>query len=170
MRRRPGVLPINLQPARGGKRGYVPATTDRDAIGVHSLDQFVLTVPDLEPARRFYGSFGLDVREDGERLALRTFEHEHRWGSVIEGKRKRLHHLSFGCYAEDFAKLKALVEANGVALDDAPAGFESNGFWFRNPDGILIEVKVAPKSSPDAKNSGPWHSCPEGMAGAPPRR
>jgi len=64
-------LPINLQPARGGKRGYVPATTDRDAIGVHSLDQFVLTVPDLGPARRFYGSFGLDVRENGERLAHR---------------------------------------------------------------------------------------------------
>ncbi|HKF99340.1 MAG TPA: VOC family protein [Xanthobacteraceae bacterium] len=150
-------------------RGYVPATTDHTAVGVHSLDQFVLTVPDLASAQRFYGSFGLDVREDGDRLVLHTFGHDHRWGSVVEGKRKRLHHLSFGCYADDFATLKARVEANGIALLDPPAGFESNGFWFLNPDGILIEVKVAPKSSPDAKNSGPWHSCPEGVAGAPPR-
>src|SRR4051812_1674850 len=45
-------------------RGYVPATTDHTAVGVHSLDQFVLTVPDLASAQRFYGSFGLDVRED----------------------------------------------------------------------------------------------------------
>src|SRR5215216_3627566 len=177
-RRRRNVLLIicrsALRQSKGGRhmtaiRGYVPATTDHTAVGVHSLDQFVLTVPDLALAQRFYGSFGLDVREDGDRLVLHTFGHDHRWGSLVEGKRKRLHHLSFGCYADDFATLKARVEANGIALLDPPAGFESNGFWFLNPDGILIEVKVAPKSSPDAKNSGPWHSCAEGVAGAPPR-
>ena len=150
-------------------RGYVPPTSDRDAVGVHSLDQFVLAVPDLAPAERFYASFGLDVKEDGDRLKLHTFGHDHRWGSVVAGPRKRLHHLSFCCYAKDMAALKARVEANGVQLVDAPPGFESNGFWFHNPDGILIEVKVAAKSSPDAKHSGPWHSAPEGVASAPPR-
>ena len=150
-------------------RGYVPPTTDRDAVGVHSLDQFVLAVPDLKPAQNFYKLFGLDVREKDNRLLLHTFDHDHRWGSVVDGPRKQIHHLSFACYADDLPKLKARVEGNGVALLDPPKGFESNGFWFRNPDGILNEVKVAPKSSPDRKNSGPWHSCPEGVAGAPPR-
>src|SRR5262249_19882126 len=84
-------------------RGYVPPTTDRDAIGVHSLDHFVLAVPDLKPAQDFYKNFGLDVREDGNTLGLNTYGHEHRWGLVFEGKRKRLHHLSFGCYADDLA-------------------------------------------------------------------
>jgi len=28
------------------------------------------------------------------------------------------------------------MEKNGVELIDPPAGFESNGFWFHNPDGI----------------------------------
>src|SRR5262249_46394914 len=68
-------------------RGYVPPTTDRDAIGVHSLDHFVLAVPDLKPAQDFYKNFGLDVREDGSTLGLNTYGHEHRWGLVFEGKR-----------------------------------------------------------------------------------
>jgi hypothetical protein len=51
-------------------RGYVPPTDDKEAFGVHSLDQFVLAVPDLAPAQVFYSSFGLDVREKGRSIAL----------------------------------------------------------------------------------------------------
>ena len=150
-------------------RGYVPPRTNEAAIGVHSLDQFVLAVPDLAAAQRFYRSFGLDVHDSGNALALNTFGHDHRWGTVVEGGSKRLHHLSFGCYAEDLATLRSQAEAGGAILLDPPPGFESNGFWFQNPDNILVEVKVAPKVSPDRKLSGPWNSCPEGVAGAPPR-
>jgi catechol 2,3-dioxygenase-like lactoylglutathione lyase family enzyme len=151
-------------------RGYVPPTKDHDAVGVHSLDHFVLAVPDLKPAQNFYKSFGLDVHEDGNALGLNTFDHEHRWGLVIEGERKRLHHLSFACYGDDLARLKARIEGNGIALLDPPAGIASNGLWFRDPAGVLIEVKVAPKSSPDRKVAGPWTAAPEGVAGAPYRR
>lgn len=150
-------------------RGYVVPTNDRAVVGVHSLDHFTLAVPDLKPAQKFYGDFGLDVREQGNSLGFKTYGHDHTWGSVIEGPRKRLHHLSFACYPDDLVRLKAQAEANGVALVDAPAGFESNGFWIRDPAGVLIEVKVAPKSSPDRKLSGPWSSSPEGVPGAPVR-
>ena len=146
--------------------GYVAPVGDSDALGVHSLDQFVLAVPDASLAESFYAHFGLDVRRAGNSLAIKTFGHDHRWGSVIEGPRKRLHHLSFGCYAEDLSRLKARIEGNGVTLLDPPAGFESNGFWFRDCDGVLIEVKVAPKSSPDHKMAGVWSSSPPGVAGA----
>ena len=148
-------------------RGFVPPAGNR--LGVHSLDHFVLAVPDLAVAAKFYGSFGLDVREDGNTLALRTFGHDQRWGSVIEGGRKRLHHVSFGCYADDLPKLKARAEANGAEILDPPAGFASNGFWLRDPAGVLVEVKVAAKVSPDRKMSGVWSSSPEGVAGAPVR-
>ena len=136
-------------------RGYIPPTADQRALGVHSLDHFVLAVPDLKPAQRFYSDFGLDVRDDGNALALKTFGHDQSWGRVVEGARKRLHHLSFGCYADDFAYLHERAEANGVELLDPPEGFESNGFWMRDPAGVLVEVKVAPKTSPDHKTSGP---------------
>ena len=148
-------------------RGYVAPTTEADALGVHSLDQFVLAVPDASVAQDFYGAFGLDVRRDGNVLAIKTFGHDHRWGSVVEGaKTKALHHLSFGCYAEDLPRLKARIEGQGIRLIDPPPGFESNGFWFRNHEGILIEVKVGPKVSPDRKSESRWISAPAGKAGA----
>jgi catechol 2,3-dioxygenase-like lactoylglutathione lyase family enzyme len=151
-------------------RGYVPATTDQSALGVHSLDQFVLAVPDLAPAQRFYGDFGLDVASVGNRLALRAGGNDHAWGLLVEGKRKRLHHLSFGCYPDDLAYLQERAEASGAERVDPPAGFESNGFWLRDPSGLLVEVKVAPKVSQAHKMCGTWSSCAEGVAGAPPRR
>src|ERR1041385_9107448 len=102
-------------------RGYVAPTTESDALGVHSLDQFVLAVPDANEAENFYGNFGLDVQRDGNTLAIKTFGHHHRWGSVVEGsKAKALHHLSFGCYAEDLARLKARIEGQGVKVIDPP--------------------------------------------------
>ena len=148
-------------------RGYVAPTKDSDALGVHSLDQFVLAVPDASVAETFYGEFGLDVQRTGNTLHLKTFGHEHGWGSVVEGvKAKALHHLSFGCYADDIGRLKARIEAAGVKLIDPPPGFESNGFWFRNPEGVLMEVKVAPKVSPDQKSDSQWVTVGPGIAAA----
>jgi hypothetical protein len=43
-------------------RGYVSSTADEAALGAHSLDCFVLVVPDLAVAQDFNRSFGLDVR------------------------------------------------------------------------------------------------------------
>ena len=149
-------------------RGYVPATTP-SGLGVHSLDHFVLAVPDLAPAQRFYSDFGLDVDAAGDALALRTAGHDQRWGVVVEGKRKQLHHLSFGCYSDDLPYLQERAEGNGVELLDPPKGFESNGFWFRDPAGLLVEIKVAAKVSPAHKTPGTWSSSPEGVAGAPVR-
>ena len=151
-------------------RGYVAPTSDEAAIGIHSLDQFVLAVPDLKAAQHFYVNFGLNVKESGNTLGLETFGHDHRWGSVVEAKTKALHHLSFGCYAEDLPRLKARIEGNGVKLIDPPPGFESNGIWFRNHENVLIEVKVAPKSSPDGKSQSQWTSAPAGVAGAAIRK
>lgn len=150
-------------------RGYVPPAAHEGEIGVHSLDQFVLQVPNLKTAQQFYGEFGLNVESAGNALALKTIGNDQRWGSVVEGKHKKLHHLSFGAYANDLAYLKELSEAYGAELVDPPAGFASNGFWIKDPAGLLIEVKVAPKTSPDRKTSGTWSSSPEGVPGAPVR-
>ncbi len=148
-------------------RGYVPAS-DR-GLGVHSLDHFVIAAPDLTIAQRFYSDFGLDVQPGGRALGLKTFGHDQHWGVVVEGKRKKLHHLSFGCYADDLPYLQERAEAGGVELLDAPKGFESNGFWMRDPAGLLIEIKVAAKTSPDHKTPGAWSSSPGGVPGAPLR-
>lgn len=148
-------------------RGYVPSAGT--GLGVHSLDCFVLAVPDLGLAQRFYGEFGLDVRPSGDALGLKTFGQDQQWGLAIEGERKKLHHLSFGCYPDDLPYLQERAEASGVDILDPPKRFESNGFWCRDRGGLLIEIKVAAKTSPDHKTAGTWSSSPEGVAGAPIR-
>ncbi len=149
-------------------RGFVPAV-DQSGLGVHSLDQFVLAVPDLAQAQRFYSDFGLAVKTTGSGLALRTSGDDQCWGMVVEGRRKKLHHISFGCYPNDLPYLQERAEESGIELADPPKGFESNGFWVRDPGGLLVEIKVAAKTSPVHKTCGSWSSSPEGIAGAPVR-
>ena len=43
--------------------GFIASEAKDGALGIHSLDHFVLTVPDLAQAQAFHKAFGLDVRE-----------------------------------------------------------------------------------------------------------
>ena len=122
-------------------------------LGVHSLDRFNFSVPDLEQARKFYSSFGLDLREEGGALHVHTHGHPHRWGSVVEGPRKKLQFISFGAFEDDLPRFRERLDRMRIARIDAPAGAESNGLWFRDPDGTPIEIRVAEKSSPNEKSS-----------------
>ena len=51
-----------------------------------------------------------------------------------------------------------------------PPGFESNGLWFRDHNGVLVEIGVAEKSSPNEKSSFTAYSAPAGVQGASYRR
>lgn len=123
-----------------------------DVLGVHSLDHFAISVPDLAEAKFFYTEFGLDVHETPDGLELFTFGHPHRWGIVRQGARKKLDYLSFGVFEDDLPRFRTHFETLGIPLVDAPAGVPSNGIWIESPDGIPIEIRVAEKSSPDEKS------------------
>ena len=148
--------------------GRVSVTKRPGELGIHSMDTFNMVVPDLVVAADFYGAFGLDVREEGQGLGLYAFGSYHRWGSLAEGPRKKLDHMSFAVFEEDFEPMRRRVEAGGVRILDAPRGLghESNGFWFRDPFGMLIEVKVAEKSSPEEKMDFLTNSVPGGEMGS----
>ncbi len=120
-------------------------------LGVHSVRDFHFSVPDLSVADRFYKAFGLDVRSDGDRLDLFTHGHEQRWGSIGEGIRKKFGFISFGIYEEDEHPFKRRLEELSIDRMDPPAGFDSNGIWFRDLDGNPIEIRVAEKTAPDEK-------------------
>jgi catechol 2,3-dioxygenase-like lactoylglutathione lyase family enzyme len=151
-------------------RSFIPSTKRPGELGVHSLDHFSMTVPKMSVAEKFYSSFGLDLKANGNQLALSTFENPHPWGLLSEGASKKLKYVSFGAFGEDIADLQKRVESSGVKLMDPPQGFDSNGFWFADPDGILIQVKVAEKSSPNRKMSFEMKSAPAASRGAPYRR
>lgn len=147
-------------------RRMTPPPRRPGELGVHSVDHFHFSVPDLKIAAKFYGDFGLDVREADGCLDIHTHGHPHRWGRIGAGTAKRLGHVSFGAYAEDIEALRARLHESGVPQLDPPRGLESNGFWFRDPDGTLLEIRVAEKSSPDAKSPVHNESCPPGVQGS----
>ena len=151
------------------QKDSVAGDKDGSALGVHSLDHFALSVPDLEVARNFYTEFGLDVRETDDGLELYTFDHPHRWGVIRKGERKKLEYLSFGAYESDMPRFRERFADLGIDLIDPPEGVQSNGIWFTNPDGVPVEIRVAEKCSPDAKTQFEFHSVSPGESGAIPR-
>lgn len=128
-----------------------PAHRPRGAVGVHSIDRFVFTVPDLAEAERFYRAFGLDPRRIDDRLDLYTFESNHCWASLYEsGRAKKLEYVRFGVFEEDLDAMRERIASCGItsvphALSDR------EGLWLLNPDGTPIQLVVAPKVSPSAK-------------------
>lgn len=146
--------------------GKVQITKRPGELGVHSMNAFNMAVPDLKIAEDFYRAFGLDVREEGEGLGLYTFGSAQRWASIGEGARKKLNFLSFAAFEEDFEPMKRRIEAEGIRLMDAPRGFDTNGIWFHDHNGVLIEVKVAEKTSPNDKMPFNMASCPPGKMGS----
>jgi catechol 2,3-dioxygenase-like lactoylglutathione lyase family enzyme len=145
--------------------GYIERSRRPGELGVHSTDHFGLVVPDLAVAQKFYESFGLDVREESNNIGLYTYGSDHRCAVISEGSAKRLNYLSFGVFEDDFERFKVHVEKLGHRLVDPPRGSNSNGLWLHDHDGVLIELRVAAKTSPDTKSPSINVSCPAGMRG-----
>jgi catechol 2,3-dioxygenase-like lactoylglutathione lyase family enzyme len=146
-----------------------PVARRPDELGVHSLDHFTLMVPDVAAAEKFYRSFGLALQEEGGALSLYTHGHPHRWGTLVEGPRKKLHYISFGAFEDDLPRFRERLERLRIDRLDPPAGFESNGIWFRDHDGNLVEIRVAEKSSLNEKAAFANPSVGAGQRGAPSR-
>ena len=117
-------------------------------LAVHSVDEFVFSVPDLEEARHFYSSFGLDVREEGEALALHTFGHPHRWARVVRGQAKRLLWLSLGIHADDLPRFERHLAEQGIERIAPPSNAGTEGIWIQGPDALPVQLRIAAKSSP----------------------
>ena len=141
-----------------------------NAVGVHSLDHFAIDVPNLDEASRFYSNFGLDVQAGSDGLHLHTFGHAHRWGLVCPGPKKRLRHLSFGAFADDFTRLCGRLKSLGIDVEHAPpTDTESDSVWFRDCDGTLVQLRVAKKSSPDERSVMHQPTTDAGARSAPTR-
>src|SRR3989442_15894634 len=67
--------------------------------GVHSIDHFVLQVPELAQAKHFLDAFGLRIDVANGGFEVRSARSEHRWAGIDQGPSKRLPYLSLNCYA-----------------------------------------------------------------------
>jgi catechol 2,3-dioxygenase-like lactoylglutathione lyase family enzyme len=140
-----------------------------NTLGVHSLDRFVVTVPDIAAAERFYRAFGLDARRDGRVLDLYVHGGDHCWGRVVEnGEPKRLQYLSFSAYDDDYEALAERIRAAG-ACEPHPLS-DGRGTWTRDPDGTPVQLIEGPKVSASQKAALAQPSPPAPGKGAAPNR
>ena len=146
-----------------------PALRRQNALGIHSLERFVFSVPDLAPAERFYDAFGLDARREGDRLDLRTHGNPHCWGSIHGGAGKRLEYLSFSAYDEDLDALSRRIASRGGCEPHALS--DGRGVWVRDADGTPVRVVAGAKVTP-AQKASPAAVAPAavGKGAAPSRR
>lgn len=122
----------------------VPQGRRPGVLGVHSLDHFGMNVPDMEEAARFYGEFGLALQPGDNGLDLLTPGVAAPWASLQEGPAKALRHLSFGIFADDLPAFSERLQERGIARLDPPAGMQGQGLWFRDCNGLLLELRPAP--------------------------
>src|SRR5579863_4096090 len=139
-KRLPGAGRLSGEHAMSARMNGSGTVTRRDRFGVHSIGEFVLAVPDLQAAERYYGTFGLKMESAGNALALKTPGDGYRWGRIIAGPKKQLHHITFHCFEEDLARFRAHLGANRVDAVAPPPGVPDDGLWFQDHDGLLVEI------------------------------
>jgi catechol 2,3-dioxygenase-like lactoylglutathione lyase family enzyme len=125
-------------------------TKRQGVLAVHSIDEFVITVPDLAVAEEFYTLFGLDVKKENQELGVYAVGNPHRYFRIQQGPKKRLLWMTYGIYAEDFEPFKAHLATLGIPTIASLDPESRDGIWFTSPDGLPIQVRVAEKSSPSA--------------------
>ena len=102
-----------------------------------------LEVPELDAGVKFYTDAGMvaDVEDGTARLRC---EGQARDSIVLLGgfARKRLHHIALR--ADGLDVIADAVCANGGRVVNAPNGFEDNGLWVEDPNGMLIHLLEHP--------------------------
>lgn len=112
-------------------------------MAVTNLQHFALAVPDPAVGREFYETAGLEAVERGDQVAMRCVGRDQDQIVLVEGPRRQLHHISFGTTEEGLERVQRAAAALGVTRRDAPNETALPGLWLEDPDGILVNVRVA---------------------------
>ena len=150
---------------------------------VRALLHYALEVPDQTIGERFYEAFGLTGTGGSRDPAVRLRPAPLARDAVLlyGGPRKRLHHLAVGAPHDDFDAVREAVRRAGVREVNPPRGAADGGFWLRDPDGNLVNVRdeagQQPSPDPPLCLNSPGHTgrvaargYPEAGSGARPRR
>lgn len=111
-------------------------------LAVHSLDHFVMNVPDLVEASEYFRLFGLDVREEGDDLGLYCFGSDHRCAVLRLGAPKKLARLCFACFEDDLPRFRAQLDSAGIACEG-----DGQSLRFTDPVGLPLEIRVGTQTS-----------------------
>lgn len=139
---------------------------------IRSFQHYGLAVPDPGVGLKFYSDFGLEGRVEGNRAVLRCAGRDQDQIVLVEGTKKRFHHVSFGTGADEIGAIQRRIEAAGVKLVDPPFVGAPDGLWLRDLDGHLVNIRVAdaaPIRTERWEINAPGHHPRVNARGCPPR-
>jgi catechol 2,3-dioxygenase len=128
-------------------------------MAVTNLQHVGLEVPDIDRALSFLNDAGLERAERDNCGVARCAGREQDQLVFIEGPQRKLRHVSFGTTESGLADIIKRLEDAGETLLDAPNETPEPGIWVRDPDGVLVNIKVAEAApslgGPDASGNQP---------------
>ena len=148
---------------------------------VRNLQHYALSVPDPEAGKQFYEDFGLEGRVDGNQVVMRCAGRDQDQVILIEGAKRKLHHICFGTTEDGLAAIRKQVDgSDDTQLVDAPNDTPGPGLWIKDWEDQLTNVRVAEaapsRGGPDpTSDQAAWRiNCPghydrRGPRGYPPR-
>ena len=110
---------------------------------IRSLQSVALTVPDLAAGRRFYTTMGLEVRSEGTHLVFRCPGRDQDQIRLIPGQTRSIAWVCWGTRDGELTSLAGTLRRANIALAPPPTEADPEGIWIRDPDGILLNIRVA---------------------------
>ena len=104
---------------------------------------YTLEVPSLEEGITFYTNAGLEASSDGKIARFRCVGQNRDSIILIGGaEKKRLHHVALR--ADGLDEIAANMPGAGGEVIAAPEGFDDNGLWVRDPNGLVFHLVEQP--------------------------
>ena len=140
---------------------------------IRSLQHVALYVPDLKAGQSFYTTLGLESHVQDSTVVLRCAGRDQDQVRLLHGPKKSIAWVCWGTREGSFAHDVDRLRAAGVTIESAPQHAPEGGVWLRDPDGILLNLRVAEpveqKRAPVEINNPGTHYHRVARRGAPNR-
>ena len=141
---------------------------------IRSLQHVALTVPDIAAGKAFYSTMGLEARMAGEDVIFRCAGRAQDQLRLVPGDKKGLAWVCWGTREAELTHLWGRLRRAGLLLEDPPREALDEGLWFRDPDGVLLNLRAAepaPQTRPPVEINNPGQQYSRlGRRGAPDRK
>lgn len=115
---------------------------------ITSLQHIALGIPELKVGVDYYQDFGLEMHNRHDHVAMRCFGRAQDQVVLIEtGESRKFHHACYGTTPQGLEGVQNKLKTLGIPQLDPPYSGASGGIWFRDPERVLLNVRVAEAAS-----------------------
>lgn len=143
-----------------------------NVLAIHSLCEFVFSVPSLSEAFEFYSAFGLRViKNEANYLEIYTHANTQCWARIFEeGDIKKLKWITFGIYTDDYVLFKEHLKQFDILFEIPQEAGDLDSIWLKSPDGLHIQIIATDQKVSPNQKSIPNYPLQYSLSGRAPSR